>query len=122
MNKNFRLAYNTGKEYTELMPETKIEAIENVDRILSYETITLSIPAFTGLKQVIAKPLTDAQANAPVFVVQLVTAGNEALRAYGSIDQIESTKDGFVITRLNKKSLVPIDVKITFKEVGVHGF
>ena len=115
---NFRLAYNSGYDYIDLMPNTSIEQIQGIGNILKYSTMDIEIPAFTGLTQEIPISMTEKQKVAPLSM-ELLDENVESLASYFTFDQAETQADKLVITRLGKGSETPINVRLRFWEGGV---
>ena len=114
----FRLAYNSGYDYVDLLPYTKLEAIQGIGNIIKYTTVDVEIPAFEGLKQDIKLTLTEKQKIAP-FTVEPLDNSVSAKRDYASIDGIEVTADGISILRLSRGSKAPIKARLRFVEGGL---
>lgn len=117
---NFRLSYNSGLEFVDLFPGSSMSAVQGTDNIMSYSTIDVTIPApaTQDVTQTIAITTTDAQANAPVYMI-LNSTGNQSEEDYATINQFQIQTNSLVITRLYSWPKDSINVTLIFKEAGI---
>lgn len=116
---NFRLAYNNGLDYTDLFPKTNFQGVSGAENILSYETMTVTIPAIAEgtTTQTIDITTTEEQVNALVDMY-LNTTGGTSENDYASITQYQVLTNQLVITRLYTCPTNDIEVTLVFKIKG----
>ena len=114
MSTNFRLSYNNGYEYIDLLPQTDIKLIKNIGNILSYSEIEFNVGK-DDTEVILPQQLSNSQLNAP-FYVELVSG---KISDYNTISEIISNQNGFIIRRYGIQQKDTIKLKATFKEGGV---
>lgn len=117
---SFRLSYNSGLGFVDLFPGSGMSAVQGIDNIMSYSTIDVTIPApdAQDVTQTIAITTTDAQVNAPVYMV-LNSTGNQSEKDYATINQFQIQTNSLVITRLYSWPKDSINVTLIFKEASI---
>ena len=122
MSLNFRLAYayDDGNQFSDLFPSTSMDAIQDSNAILSYSSVTVTIPASTAqtLTQTISTNFTAAQVVAP-FSVILNSNTTQSKNDFATITQIEVSTNQLIITRLYNFPQNDIEITLLFEEEGV---
>ena len=122
MSLNFRLAYayNDGNQFSDLFPSTSMNAIQDNNNVLSYSSVTVTIPASTAqtLTQTISTNFTNAQAAAPFYVI-LNSNTEQSKKDFNTITQIEVSINQLTITRLYDYPQNDIEITLLFEEEGV---
>ena len=113
---NFRLAYRSGIDYSDLFPTTNIEAVidSNFLRYSSIEGVSIPVPSGNPTTQTIAIQTTAAQVASNVRM-ELATGEQDD---YNTIVQFEIQTNQLVLTRLYEWPTNAITVNLIFEERG----
>lgn len=122
MSLNFRLAYayDNGNQFSDLFPSTSMDAIQDNNNVLSYSSVTVTIPSSTAqtLTQTISTNFTNKQAASPFYVI-LNSNTEQSKNDFNTITQIEVSINQLTITRLYDYPQNDIEITLLFEEEGV---
>lgn len=120
---DFRLAVNTGNEYTDLFPRTDMEGVIDKNQALKYSERIVDVEPVaegTQIQKVAFSPQLTVEQTYGVFFVELMTEGEQAQKDFDTIVQcrIEFPNEMSVM-RLYSWPTATIKLKLIFQEA--HG-
>lgn len=112
---NFRLSYTNGIEFVDMFPSTDVRGITDGANIYGTQVVNLTIPAVSEVPvtQTISLATTPEMVNSQ-FDVYLLSEGEQAVKDFSTINQIEITTNQVNITRLYVAPESDIQVALLF--------
>lgn len=123
MSVDFRLAVNTGNEYTDLFPRTGIDGVIDKNKLLKYSERIVDVEPVaegTQIQKVAFSPQLTVEQTYGVFFVELMTEGEQAQKDFDTIVQCSiKFPNEMSIMRLYSWPTALIKLKLIFQEA--HG-
>lgn len=116
MPTTFRLAVNSGLEYTDLFPKTSVNGIIDANDIYEITSLQVEIPATNENIQTVAIT-TDSKMESAMFDMYLESSGGTSAADFATIDQVQVSTNQLTLVRLDNMPKNPIDVTLVFYEV-----
>lgn len=116
MPTTFRLAVNSGLEYTDLFPKTSVNGIIDANDIYEITSLQVEIPVTNENIQTVAIT-TDSKMESAMFDMYLESTGGTSIADFDTIDQVQVSTNQLTLVRLGNMPKNPIDVTLVFYEV-----